>query len=241
MWWRVAACLAALTPAAAGALVELGADRDNTLYEDPNGGLSNGAGENFFAGRTSVGLLHRGLVRFDVASALPAGSTITAVTLTLHMSRTLAGPEPVDLQRALADWGEGASYALGNGGAGAPAEPGDATWLHTFYDTQYWATPGGDFAAGASASTLVGDVGFYAWSSPALIADVQMWLDQPGANFGWLLRGNEDISMTSKRFDTHENLEPTFRPVLAITYVPEPATAGLLATGGIAMLRRRRA
>ena len=239
-WWRVIACALTLTSVAAGELVEVGADRDNTLYEDPNGLWSNGAGEYFFAGRTGVGQLHRGLVRFDVAGAVPAGSTITGVTLTLHMSRTFSGPQAVGLYRVLADWGEGTSDAPGNEGAGAPAQPGDATWLHTFFDNQFWTTPGGDFATTASATATIADIGFYAWSSPALIADVQAWLDQPGENFGWLLRGNEDVDLTSKRFDTRENIEPTFRPVLAVTYVPEPATAWL-AVGGMALLRRRRA
>ena len=37
---------------------------------------------------------------------------------------------------------------------------------------------GGDFAATASATTAVGDVATYTWSStPALVSDVQDWVD----------------------------------------------------------------
>ena len=48
------------------------------------------------------------------------------------------------MRRALADWGEGTSFGLG---AGSPATPGDATWLHTFYNTDLWTNAGGDFSS----------------------------------------------------------------------------------------------
>ena len=72
----------------------LPAARDNTIYSESYH-LSNGAGEYFFAGQTLMGNFRRGLIAFDVASGVPAGSTITDVTLQLHMSRTVAADEPV--------------------------------------------------------------------------------------------------------------------------------------------------
>ena len=53
--------------------------RDNTLYESITGTVSNGSGPYFFVGMTTGGERRRGLIRFDVASAIPAGSTVTGV------------------------------------------------------------------------------------------------------------------------------------------------------------------
>lgn len=197
--------------------------KDNTLYQDDFGQTSNGQGQHFFAGRTAAGLIRRGLISFDIASNIPAGSTIHNVTLTLHVSRTLTGVEiEVDLRQVLTGWGEGASVALGNEGMGAPAAPGDATWLHTFYDTDFWAQPGGEFTNAVSASAAVSEVGFYSFDStfnPALVADVQQWLDQPDSNHGWgVFAADEFFPVSAKRFDTRENAEPTFQPLLTVDY-----------------------
>jgi hypothetical protein len=89
---------------------------------------------------------------------------INSATLTLHLSRTIAQPEPVNLHRVLADWGEGASNANAEEGRGAPSQPGDATWLHTFYDTAFWTSPGGDFDPAISASTVVEFEGYFSLS-----------------------------------------------------------------------------
>ena len=111
----VAAAVAAagIAAAATADVVEIGAEKDNTLYEDILGLLSNGEGAHFFTGFTARAQIRRGLVAFDVAGAIPAGSTITSVTLTLHMSRAVGGEFPVGLHRVLKDWGEGESDAPG--------------------------------------------------------------------------------------------------------------------------------
>lgn len=195
--------------------------KDNTLYEyDPaEGDHSNGAGLHFFAGENAMGEVRRGVLAFDVAAAIPAGSTITAVTLTLNMSMTPAGAETVELHKLLADWGEGTSHAPMGEGDGAPATANDATWRHRFFDTIFWTTEGGDFSATVSASQSVIGTGQYTWSSTEMIADVQSWLNDPASNFGWLLLGNETASATSKRFDTRESASP---PMLTIEYVAGP-------------------
>ena len=153
------ATVLAVAPAVSRAdLVTLGASQDNTIFSE-DGGLSNGAGDYFFAGRTkgTDGTeVRRGLVAFDVAGALPAGSTINSVTLTLYMSRSRTQDEIVDLHRILADWGEGTSHADGEEGKGAVATPGDATWSHRLWPGTPWGSPGGDFAASPSASAVVG-------------------------------------------------------------------------------------
>jgi hypothetical protein len=218
---RAAVFTVVLAPAVLADEVTLVSDRDNTLYEDPNGLVSAGIGQNFFCGRTAQleKFLRRGLIRFDVAGNVPAGATMDAVELTLHVSASVSGPLPCGLHRVMADWGEGTSSPMGAGGQGAPATPNDATWIHTFYDTQFWASEGGDFVATPSATVMVGGIESYTWTStPALLADVQGWLDSPATNFGWLVHGEESLASSAKRFDTRENPVVAFRPALKITF-----------------------
>jgi len=165
--------------------------------------------------------LRRGVLAFDIAGSIPPGSTITAVSLSLNMSRTLLETaRTVELHKLLADWGEGTSHAPGEEGDGAPATTNDATWRHRFFDTIFWAMQGGDFSATVSASQVVGPVGQYTWSSAQMVADVQSWLDNPSSNFGWLVLGDESTNATSKRFDTRESASP---PVLTIEFRGIPA------------------
>ncbi len=194
--------------------------KDNTLYQyvPEDGDLSNALGTHFFAGETGMGELRRGVLAFDIAGNIPAGSTILGVTLSLNVSRTgLNDARIVELHKVLADWGEGTSQATGDEGMGAPATTNDATWRHRFFDTIFWTTEGGDFSATVSASQSVGPVGVYTWSSSQMRADVQSWLDDPATNFGWLVLGDESQILTAKRFDTRESANP---PVLTIIYRP---------------------
>lgn len=203
-------------PLSAGT-VTLSSVRDNTLFEDADGDTSNGAGPVLFAGRNAQNLTRRALLTFDIAGGIPTGASIDSVVLTLRVS---SAPDSIqrlfELHRVLADWGEGQSSS--EGGGGAPATPGDATWLHTFFPGQFWAAPGGDFDPTASASAMVGDVGPYIWTGSGLTADVQFWLDQPQSNFGWLIQGEESGSRTVRRFDSRENSAAENRPALTIYF-----------------------
>lgn len=219
---------AALRPAAAARqprantvtkTVELTAALDNTLYQSETGAISNGQGEHLFAGTTNNSAVRRALVQFDL-SAIPASATITSATLTLNMSKSVAGETNVTLHTVQQAWGEGESDAAGEEGAGAAAAPGDATWLHTFFNTATWTNAGGDFDMTPVATTPVGASGAYSWESAALLADVQAWVADPNANFGWLLMGDESSQGTAKRFDSRENAAEN-RPTLSITYEAE--------------------
>lgn len=204
--------------------VALGADRDNTLYQDTLGQLSNGAGQYMFAGFTSRGFgERRALVRFNVAGAVPAGATIVSAELRLNCSRNNSIAGSVALHRVLENWGEGASDAGNPGGAGVQALAGDATWLHAFYPGTLWSAVGGVFSPAASASTIVPQgfdgVGPRTWPSTAgTVADVQAWLDQPASNFGWIIVGADGDGSTARRFDTRTNAIATTRPQLSIVY-----------------------
>src|SRR5438552_9554643 len=215
----IATTLGAIGPSVAIAdIININPIKDNTLYEyDPTeGDVSNALGNHFFAGETAMGELRRGVLAFDIAGNIPAGSTILGVTLSLNMSRTGSDtPRTVELHKVLADWGEGTSVAPGEEGDGAPATPNDATWRHRFFDTIFWTTEGGDFSATVSASQSVGAIGMYTWSSTQMVADVQSWLNNPASNFGWLVLGDETAIATAKRFDTRESAS---QPVLTIQY-----------------------
>lgn len=192
--------------------------KDNSLFEE--GDLSNGAGDHLFAGVTlDPANIRRALLAFPVADSIPAGSTIKTVTLTLHMSWTATGPQDVTIHRLLADWGEGTSHALGREGMGITATTDDATWKHTFFPGSFWATEGGDFTAAASATQGVNQLDYYTWgSTPEMVADVQHWLDMPGEDFGWIVRANETMALTAKRFDSRDNTNPDVHPELTIEY-----------------------
>jgi hypothetical protein len=83
------------------------------------------------------------------------------------------------------------------------------------------------------------DTGHTWLSTPALVSDVQSWLDNPAANFGWaLVNATEDSNQTQKVFYSRSatqnssgvpnSLDLSWRPTLTVTYVPEPGTALLL-------------
>jgi len=229
-----------LTTVSQGVTVNLGALRDNTIYDDGAGELSNGRGTGLFAGRNGISQTTRALLAFDIASVVPAGSTITSVSLRLVRGAGPSSTNTVSLFTMTSDWGEGTTVASGGGGGGGPATPNSATWLHNFYNSQFWTTPGGDFDPVSVASTDITGNGAYTWSSPAMVADVQSWLNAGSTNFGWMLRGVEAGMGTANRFASRESTVSADRPILTIEYIPTPGAAGLMAVGLCAFARRRR-
>ena len=200
-------------------MVHIPADRDNTLIEDADGAVSNGAGPVLFAGRTNQAMfsIRRGLVRFDVAGALPADAIIDRVFLTLYQASNNTAPSDVSLHRVLSDWGEGDSFS--GGGSGAPSQPGDATWLHTFYDYDFWVQQGGQFVSSASATATIAGNDFYTWQSTnQMVNNVRYWLNHPERNFGWLVMGDEDTGGSVKRFDSRTGKDSNQHPMLTIEY-----------------------
>jgi hypothetical protein len=258
----VLATLLVLTPVARAQVVQITPSADNTLFEpDDLGDRSSAVGPQVFAGRVggvggTVGR-RRGVLVFDVAGSVPAGSTILEATLTLQCSHApvfdQSNTRTQRLRRATADWGEGTSDGGINNGTGAAPTTGDATWSHTFYPGSFWTSAGGDFVGTVSSSVGVTGTGTYTFPSTAqLVTDVQSMLDNPLGNFGWVLSGEEVISGTARAFDSRE--APTYplfngtAPVLEVTYaasVPSLPGASLallvvLAVGGGALLIARR-
>ncbi|MHC5112089.1 MAG: multicopper oxidase domain-containing protein [Planctomycetota bacterium] len=204
------------TPAAT---VSIPPAQDTTIYQgvDPGSGEdfednSCGAGVNLFAGVTVDGFSRRTLLRFDIAGNIPQGSLITSVALSITVNRS--GDNQIadmTLHRASQDWGEGlvdCDAGAGGGGQGLDAQTGDATWLEAQHDLVLWTSPGGDFAAPSAVTGVPSNNGgIGTWDSaanPALVTDVQSFLDDPAGNFGWILVGDETRVSTTRRFNSRE-------------------------------------
>jgi hypothetical protein len=194
--------------------------KDATLYETGDGSLANSLGIHLFSGTTNGSQVRRALLAFDVASKIPPGSTITRASLTMHMTRTIAGTESMQLRRVLANWSEGTSNAGGaRDGIGAQSKTSDPTWIHASFPARSWSKAGGDFDPAADSTTDVSDFGNYTWgTSASMVARVQSWVDQPATNFGWMLIGPESTARTAKMFDSRQIAVETNRPSLTVEF-----------------------
>src|SRR5256886_11084114 len=180
-----------LAPAHVTTLMEVQPDRNNGGQGWVN------------AGTTQNGERNRGLFQWDFTGVIPPEANILSVELTLAVTRT-PGCGRVDssfsFYRLLRSWGEGDKVALDNrGGQGAPATAGETTWNDRFFGASPWGAPGGapgiDFVPAASASQFIYDVGRspYTFTSDSeLLADVQFWVKNPQANFGWILISDDE-------------------------------------------------
>jgi hypothetical protein len=213
-------CAAAVFAQSQTQTLQLTATQDNTLYEDPAGLLSNGAGQYLFVGTNATGVARRALLRFDI-SGIPAKSRVVDVQLDLVSSRsTDIAPMQATLHRVTTPWGEGTSIGAGGEGGGGPATAGDATWTHGIRPTTPWTNLGGDFAAEVSSEAtmpVIGPVSFQ--KTIRLIADVQDWLDGRLPNHGWIVLGDESGPGTARRLDSRQNTSPTgVVPRLRVTF-----------------------
>src|SRR5262245_25045128 len=183
---------------------------DTSLIEsDPMNNL--GGLEDVTAGTTENAQGSRALLRFDVSSSVPAGASITAVNLFVTVVKAPLGggrDSNFALHRLLRDWGEGGKSGSSTG---SPASAGEATWVSRFHPATLWAVPGGqegtDYVASPSAAVFVSGLDLYEFvSSATLIADVQSWVDDPGSNFGWMLKSEDEVSDgTARRFASRED------------------------------------
>ena len=194
------------------------------------------------------------LMQFDISGNVPSGATILSVQLGLTFTAAAGSggtpgsgdstPRLLDLRRMTTDWAEGTSGAGNTGfsgsGMGFTASNGEATWSNRVHPSTPWSTAGGggDSVGSISASAVVGNPNtnaLFTWGSTAdMVADVQLWLDTPAQNFGWILKANNENETQSLRaFFTRNSANADFRPSLTITYVPEPGTLTSFVLGAI--------
>lgn len=223
----------AISAAAAPIVLREGLDgyagtRDTSIYEG-TAFENNSAGALVFliVGRTNQNLNRRGLIEFDLAS-IPSGAVVTGATLRLVVDRSgMSENQDFTLHRVTRDWGEGTVNPSSDPGQGAPALPGDATWLSAAHQQQSWTTPGGDYVATASATaTGAGPGSETTFSGAELLADIEFWRANPDENHGWILRGDEAQRRSAKRFYTSEaTTDVTDRPTLTLE-ISEPVPTG---------------
>ncbi len=209
--------------------LEIIAEKDNILYENPTGSISNGIGSHLYTGNNNDGI-RRSVIKFDLGG-IPDYAEIQSAELSLFCNSASGTTHPITVQKLLQNWGEGISDANGNEGSGTAATPGDATWVHTFYDTANWSNAGGDFETPLSSLTSVDGTGSYVWDSSQLVMDIESWLDQPDQNFGWIFRGDENTTANSKRFSSVQNSISSERPRLKINLTVPPKGACCLPDG----------
>lgn len=213
--------LAGVTSTVAADTLTVIADRDNTLFGPVEEDLSSGSSSAIYAGRIAdqggVNNIRRAALHFDV-SGLPAGATVSSAKVMITVTKTPpAAPTNLEfsLHRCEAEWGESTSNSAG--GAGAFAEIGDATWFFRFYPETPWSTPGGDFVATASGSTVINGNGGYEFVGSGLANDVQSWIDGE-QNDGWLMTASVSEEKTVRKIASREYFDATKRPALIIEY-----------------------
>jgi hypothetical protein len=260
-----------ISAARADLLVNLPAVQDATLLGGTDASANNSlADPGLFVGTDGQGNPKRGLIEFNIAGAIPAGATITGVTLTLTEGQaagngggTTSGPnspQTISLFDETQAWGQPSNIAMATSfsghGHGAAAANGDATWNDAFYNTissmaTPWSVAGGNWTSSSTASATNTNVAVtltsYTWSSTMMIADVQSWLNDPSGNFGWLLKNADETDSTDFRAfwsaqGAAANDNSYLAPNLAVTYtvVPEPLGMSLIAACASVLLCRRR-
>jgi hypothetical protein len=209
---------------------------DTTLSENyPSNNLGGLTQVN--AGVTQNHTRNRGLFRFDVAGSIPRGSRIRSASLVLEVIGVPAEPAPFadfGIYRLLKSWGEGNKTSPTNNctsctGQGGPATTNQATWYYRFaFTPQTWSAPGGaatnDYLPAFSSSQTIyglGDSPYTFNSTSQMVADVQLWLDRPETNFGWILIcQQEGTPLTARRFGSCENTNTP--PRLEVDYLAPP-------------------
>src|ERR1041385_685744 len=203
------ACVAAPVAILAESVTVLPVADTYLSEQDPNSNFGNGLDMVMGTqGPTGGAPTNRGLLMFDISGQIPPGSQVTSVAVTLSVVKvpSLGANSTFELRRVLLPWNET-----------------EATWNHSGTNAA-WSAPGGaaptDFSSAPSGTQSVAGLGSYTFLSTAnLVADVQSWVDNPNANFGWIVQTQlEDVAKTARRFASREG--PANAPTLLIEYTP---------------------
>ncbi len=170
-----------------------------TVFQDEPGNNGGSYADVCVGNLGSSASTRRGLLRFDLP-AIPAGSTVTEVSLSMRQDRVRdmgTGPKmaTVELRRVTSDWTEG------SGGSNRRACGGGTAVSGADWDSQ----PAVQAPPSASANLPNnGNFGFVfdsAVDAPGLVDDVQAWVDGE-ANNGWMISvANENDLDTARLLD----------------------------------------
>ncbi len=267
---RAVAESVSLTPVRDNTLYQYDPADPNSQFSSNGSGDFFSAGRTRNRSQIRRGLIRFDLSGIPAGSTVVEGSARLDLYV-VDVPRRDASPRPVWLVPLAGlgqPWNEGASATqagVSGAGSGAPAEENDATWFHTAYDPAvhdkttfqadgpgFWPQEGALGNAALDPWTLFGDpagtidsvIGAVSLSSAGIEADVNAWLSDGSANFGWIVLGDETIEgndLSSNRgYASREHVNADFRPVLTFHYVPEPSSAVLLAVALAVLLGWRR-
>ncbi|SFN77151.1 DNRLRE domain-containing protein [Nitrosospira briensis] len=243
--------------------VSISAFKDATIFGTSDGadtGNASGMGPGLFTGTDGQLNDKRTLLQFDLAAAsIPAGSKIDSVTMSLSLGLVGGGsgvPQTVRLFDVAQSWSEGSSGSptssgISGSGQGYPRGNGDSTWDYSNFNSNpamatKWQSGGSDLHGGNFSSIESASTAFttftpgsvHTWSSAAMAADVQDWLDNPSQNNGWLLKSDEEgIRQSLLGFWSKDGAmaagDAALAPKLEIIYapIPEPETYAMLLAG----------
>ena len=74
-----------------------------------------------------------------------------------------------------------------------------------------WTTPGGDFEASPSGTTVMNLTGSYTFAGDGLAADVQTWVDG-AANDSWVMVGDVSTPRTVRKIASRHVVNAAQRP-----------------------------
>lgn len=159
------------------------------------------------------------LIQFDLSS-IPASSVVFCATLLLEQVGTPHSNITINIHQVTASWIEG---------NGPPIDTVGATWINRDKSAPLpWTTPGGDDISPAEASFAADTLGQRVVDITSL---TQFWINNPGANFGLMLRAVKSGGNTANiEFDSRE--AGATAPRLVIDYVPSLAITDVTVTEG---------
>ncbi|MGI9232620.1 MAG: DNRLRE domain-containing protein, partial [Woeseiaceae bacterium] len=171
--------------------------KDTYIEGDPGHTGHNKGNDNELRTSSLTGKEYRALLQFDL-SGLPPTATIQSATLELYLNSATSA-DVVEAHRLLRDWTESG-----------------VTW-DTYDGANSWATPGGDYDPGITASFLADSIGP---KSLDITETAKAWVEGSLPNYGLILLSPPNSSgSTNKYHSTDKTDEPW--PRLTLTYACE--------------------
>lgn len=150
--------------------------------------------------------IYRSVLRYDVQSAIPSGSTVQGAHLQLHLNATNNSTQtPIGAYRLTHSWVEGT---------------GGVTW-NKYDGVNAWTAAGGDFNSSAEYICTDPVQAIGSWDGWGLSDLTQKWLDGALANNGVLLKATNEATNNVVTFDSTEGPNPANNGYLQVDWQPE--------------------